>query len=387
MAAYTTPGVYTEDVLHAPAAALRTGVPAFLGYTKVGPSNTPQMLTLWPQFEQHFGEALPTGYLADAIRGFFDNNGGLCYVIRLNDGVDAVAALRHGLDTLAHLDSVDLVCAPDVMRPRPPENLPPQGDAVRTMQAIVLEHCEKLGDRFAILDSLPAASVEEMRQQRRGLSATNGALYYPWVRVPAGPPLVNGFVPPCGHVAGVYAWSDQRVGVHKAPANGVLQGVLDLAVHLTDAQQGLLNPEGVNCLRAFPGRGIRVWGARTLSRDPAWTYINVRRLFLTTGRWIERNVAAAAFEPNEPRLWARIRRELTAYFDELFRRGALKGGTPQEAFYVKCDAATNPPAVRDAGMVITEIGLAPTLPHEFVVVRLIHGAGGVTIAGPIQPGP
>jgi phage tail sheath protein FI len=184
----------------------------------------------------------------------------------------------------------------------------------------------------------------------------------------------------------VYARTDQRIGVHKAPANDVLQGVLDLEVNLTDAQQDRLNPEGINCLRAFPGRGIRVWGARTLSRDPAWTYVNVQRLFLTAGRWIERNMSSAVFEPNDPRLWARVGRELTAYFNDLLRRGALRGRTPQEAFYVKCDAETNPPEVRDAGMVVTEIGLAPALPGEFVVLRVIHGASGVSIAGPLRPG-
>jgi uncharacterized protein len=386
MPTYATPGVYKEDVFPEPAAELRTGVPAFLGFAAQGASNIPQALTLRPQFEQHFGAPLPNGYLAYAVRGFFDNDGGLCYVVRLDDAADAVTALRRGLEALAPLDSIDLVCAPDITRTRPPEDLPPDRDEVRTMQAAVLEHCDQLGDRFALLDSLPRASVDEVLQQRRGLSATNGALYYPWVRVPAGPALTNGFVPPCGHVAGVYAHSDQRVGVHKAPANDVLQGVLDLEVNLTNAQQDLLNPEGINCLRAFPGRGIRVWGARTLSRDPTWTYINVRRLFLTAGRWIVRNMAGAAFEPNDPKLWARIGRELTAYFNGLFRRGALKGRTPQEAFYIKCDAETNPPEVRDAGRVVTEIGLAPSLPDEFVVVHVIHGASGVTITGPTRPG-
>jgi phage tail sheath protein FI len=386
MPTYATPGVYKEDLFPAPVAELRTAVPAFLGFAEKGPSNIPQALTLRPQFEQHFGEPLSNGYLTSAVRGFFENNGDLCYVVRLDEAVDAVTALRQGLDALASLDTIDLVGAPDIMRPRQPENLPPNRDEVRTMQAVVLDHCDKLGDRFALLDSLPGAGLEEVVQQRRGLSGTNGGLYYPWVRVPGGPALTNGFVPPCGHVAGVYARSDQRVGVHKAPANDVLQGVLDLEVNLTNAQQDLLNPEGINCLRAFPGRGIRVWGARTLSREPTWTYINVRRLFLTAGRWIVRNMAGAAFEPNDPKLWARIGRELTAYFNGLFRRGALRGRTPQEAFYIKCDAETNPPDVRDAGMVVTEIGLAPSLPDEFVVMRVIHGASGVTITGPTRPG-
>ena len=175
------------------------------------------------------------------------------------------------------------------------------------------------------------------------------------------------------------------MGIHKAPANDDLEGVLELEVNLTNDQQDRLNPEGINCLRAFPGRGIRVWGARTLSVDPAWTYINVRRLFLMAGRWIERNMGGVSFEPNDPKLWARIGRDLTAYFNDLFTRGALKGRTAQEAFYVKCDAETTPLEVRDAGMVVTEIGLARAVPNEFVVVRMTHGASGVTIAGPTRP--
>jgi uncharacterized protein len=394
MPTYPIPGVHREDVFPEPVAELRTGVPAFLGFTESVPKddqgheqiNRPQLLTLWVQFEENFGPPLSAGYLASAVRGFFENAGSLCYVVPLDRTLSTEPALRQGLGALVTVDAIDLVCTPDIMRPRQPENLPPNRDEVRTMQAAVLEHCDKLGDRFALLDALPGASPEAVVQQRRGLSATNGALYYPWVRVPDGPALTSGFVPPCGHVAGLYARSDQRVGVHKAPANEVLQGVLDLEVNLTNAQQAELNLEGVNCLRAFPGRGIRVWGARTLSRDPAWTYINVRRLFLTAGRWIEHNMAGTTFEPNDPRLWARIGRELTAYFVDLFRRGALKGRSPQEAFYVKCDAEINTPAVREAGMVVTEIGLAPSLPYEFVVVRVIQSASGVTIAGSTQPG-
>ncbi|MGH9892024.1 MAG: phage tail sheath family protein, partial [bacterium] len=148
---------------------------------------------------------------------------------------------------------------------------------------------------------------------------------------------------------------------------------------LTDGEHGRLNERGVNCLRAFPGRGIRVWGARTLSDDPAWTYINARRLFVTVGRRLERLMQDVTFAPNDIRSWVRIMRELTAYFDDLFRQGALKGRTAEEAFFVKCDGETNTPEVRDAGMVVTEIGLAPATPGEFIVVRVIHGPSGVTI--------
>lgn len=394
MQTYKTPGVYRKDIFPVLEAELRTGVPAFLGFVEKGPINAPQMLTLWVQFQEYFGNPSPNGYLAHAVRGFFENGGTLCYVVALpNDNFLPAEALHQGLETLAPLNSIDLICAPDITRQRQSGNLPPDPSEVRTMQAAVLEHCDKQGDRFAILDSLPGVDdVEKVLQQRQGLGleenkGKNGALYYPWVCVPNGPSATNGFVPPCGHVAGVYARSDRRIGVHKAPANEVLEGVLDLQVTLTDAQQGELNPKGVNCLRVFSGRGIRVWGARTLTDDnnAEWMYVNVRRLFLTAGRWIERTMASVVFEPNDYRLWARISRELTGYFNSLFQRGALKGSTPQEAFYVKCDAQTNPREVRDLGQVVTELGLAPASPSEFVVVRIIHSASGVTIIGPIRP--
>ena len=151
--------------------------------------------------------------------------------------------------------------------------------------------------------------------------------------------------------------------------------MLDLETGIDNSIQDQLNPEGVNCLRAFPGRGIRVWGARTLSRDPNWRYVSVRRLFLTLRRWIDLNMAWATFEPNEPRLWVRIQRELTVYLTKLLRDGALKGATPEQAFFVKCDVETNPPELREVGQVVTEIGLAPLAPAEFIVVRIIHRAG------------
>jgi phage tail sheath protein FI len=396
MPAYLTPGVYKEEFFPEAAAALQTGVPAFLGFTRQvaqdaqgnAQFNVPQRLTLWPQFVQNFGAPLADGYLGDAVRGFFENGGHHCYVVPLDPALPVAAALQAGLAALTALDTVDLVCAPDLMRLRQPGNQPPDPDEVRALQTALLQHCDTVGDRLAILDALPAGAeaspqtqIEAVREQRRGLHGVNGALYFPWLGIRAEDGTMR-FVPPCGHVAGVYARSDDRAGVHKAPANEVVEGVLDLSADVTAAQQGELNPEGINALRAFPGRGIRIWGARTLSTEPAWTYVSVRRLFLTAGRWIERNLASATFEPNDPNLWARIRRELTAYFNGLFQRGALKGATPEEAFFVKCDGETNPPAVRDAGQVITEIGLAPGLPNEFVIVRIIHGPSGITLSGP-----
>jgi hypothetical protein len=397
MRPYQTPGVYPEKVLLVPPAQLPTGVPALLGFARKrnpheqltgGQPYQPERLTRWPQFEQMFCTPLADGYLAHAVRGFFENGGRLCYVLPLDPQGDAVQVLHRGLAALATLDVIDLVCAPDIMH----WSTAPK--VVQTLQEAVLDHCATLGDRFAILDALPVAggeqdAVERVLTQADQLNTANGALYFPWLDVG----LRTGaqrdqprYVPPCGHVAGVYAASDERIGVHKAPANERLAGVLDLQVHLTETQQGDLNSRRVNCLRSFRGRGIRVWGARTLSQESAWTYVNTRRLFLTAGRWVAHSLVDVAFEPNDPLLWARVERELTTYFGTLFQRGALKGRTMQEAFYVRCDATTNPPEGRDQGAVITEIGLAPSLPNEFVVVRIIHGASGVTLAGPNRPG-
>jgi uncharacterized protein len=379
---YRTPGVYPVDVFPAPVAELRTGVPAFLGYTTKSTDSVVQ-LTLLTQFAEQLGEAAPLSYLGLAVRGFFENGGTLCYVVALDEALTPLAAIQQGLNNLSPLHDLDLICAPDLMRPGTDGNLAASG--VQAMQAALLDYCDRRGDCFAILDSLPAIDHRLVLQQRQGLHGTNGALYYPWIKVQSDSNLTGTFIPPCGHVAGVYARSDQRTGVHKAPANEMLEGVLDLERGMTDTEQGELNPEGINCLRAFPGRGIRVWGARTLSNDPAWIYVSVRRLFITAGRWIERNMNGLTFEPNDASLWVRVERELTVYFEGLFQRGALQGSTAKEAFYVKCNAETNPPEAREVGTVITEIGLAPSAPNEFIIVRIVHGASGVSITGPNRP--
>ena len=339
-------------------------------------------ITLWFQFTETFGQPLAGGYLAYAVRGFFENGGSFCFVVRLEDEVSMTEALggagddSGGLGAIASLNQIDLVCVPDLMG----ENF--KQDDVLRMQNAILEHCDLQSDRFAILDSLPPVaeqvtqSLERVTEQRSKLQGKSGALYYPWIKPENGPD----WMPPCGHIAGVYARSDQQFGVHKAPANETIEGIVDLQFNVTNREQDSLNPLGVNCLRAFPGRGIRVWGARTISDEGNWIYVNVQRLFLTVGRWLELNLADLAFEPNDLRLWVRIERELSAYFEDLLRQGALKGPTEQTAFYIKCDAETNPPEVREAGMVVTEIGLAPAIPSELITVRIILGASGVKVA-------
>jgi len=386
------PGVYREDVFGLPQGSLfLTGVPAFLGtrprlittdrdrktidfgrHNKGGV----RMLSLWSQFDRYFAKPYDDSYLAYAVRGFFQNGGLRCYVV-IVDNLSA-ETLQAGLHSIAALNMVDLVCVPE---------LATLGSKAFELQQIVVRHCEDAGDRFAILDSRQGDSSDGVADQWSAIDGHNGALYYPWLKVASFAHGQTKIVPPCGHVAGVYARTDASRGVHKAPANEALEGVVDLERHLTNSEQDRLNPKRVNCIRSFPGRGIRVWGARTLSGHDEWTYVNVRRLFLTAVRWMNWHMTDVAFEPNDARLWARIERELNTYFTEQYRAGALKGRTPAEAFYVKCNAETNPPQTRDQNRVVTEIGLAPTTPFEFVVVRFIHGATGVSIEGPVVAEP
>jgi phage tail sheath protein FI len=185
-------------------------------------------------------------------------------------------------------------------------------------------------------------------------------------------------VPPCGYVAGIIARTDRLVGVQGAPANAVVEGVLDLDVALASDDQAQLNEIGVNCLRSLPGRGIRVWGARTLSRAPTWRYVPVRRLFLTLVRWFEQELRDVVFEPHSPYLWEHVRERLNTYCYSLFQGGALKGREPGEAFFVKCDAEINTSGSRERGQLIAEIGLAAVIPGEFIVVRMCRRPEGVT---------
>jgi len=209
-----------------------------------------------------------------------------------------------------------------------------------------------------------------------------GALYYPWIRVrnPLGQGTID--VPPCGHVAGIWARSDAQRGVHKAPANEVVRGAMGLTFQLAQAEQGQLNSDGVNCIRKFPGRGLVVWGARTLSGSQAeWRYLNVRRLFNFISESIMNGTQWAVFEPNDERLWLRLRVSTASFLTRLWRDGALFGATPAEAFYVKCDAQVNRPEDIDAGRVTIEVGISPVKPAEFVVFQISqYTAGAAEIA-------
>jgi len=284
---------------------------------------------------------------------------------------------RSGLEGLEALDDVTMLIVPDLMTTPPGQKL--NLDLVKAVQTAMIGHCERMHDRVAILDTPPDLSPQEVKKWRMdvtGFDSSYAALYYPWIKVDD--PILNKpiAIPPSGHVAGIWARSDNTRGVHKAPANEVVLGAVGLVNNCTKGEQDTLNPNGVNCIRAFPGMGIRVWGARTLASNPSWRYINVRRLFNFVEKSIERGTQWVVFEPNDPFLWSRLSRDVSAFLSGVWSSGALFGGSPNQAFYVKCDAELNPPESRDLGRLIVEIGMSPVKPAEFVIFRISQWAGG-----------
>jgi hypothetical protein len=283
-------------------------------------------------------------------------------------------ASRTGLGGLAAIEGITMVCVPDLMSIAADDDF-----ALRDAQGKMIQHCELLGDRMAILDPPPGLTPSDALDWRvndAGYDSKQSTLYYPWLEVMdplTGFPLL---VPPCGHVAGVWARTDGVRGIHKAPANEVIMGITGLGFQVTAAEQGDLNRSGLNCIRTFPGRGIRIWGARTLSSQPEWRYVNVRRLFNFVSSSVMHGTQWAVFEPNDERLWIQLQIAVSNFLTIQWRNGALFGGTPAEAFYVKCDKETNPPEMIDAGQVTTEVGIAPVKPAEFVVFQISQYTAG-----------
>ena len=279
---------------------------------------------------------------------------------------------RTGLSGLEALDDVTMVCVPDLMSLYIKGQMDLKG--VQVVQTAIMNHCEAMHNRVAILDAPPGMTPQQIRtwrMQEANYDSEYAALYYPWIEIDN--PVQKGktmFSPPSGHMAGLWSRTDGERGVHKAPANEIVRGVVGLETQITKGEQDGLNPEGINCIRAFPGRGIRVWGARTLSSNASWKYINVRRLFNFVEASIDRGTQWVVFEPNDPELWDKIKRDVRAFLTQVWMSGALFGATADDAFFIKCDAETNPTASIDAGLVVTEIGIAPVKPAEFVVFRI-----------------
>jgi phage tail sheath protein FI len=295
-------------------------------------------------------------------------------------GTTTASGDRTGIVALEAVDEVNILCVPDIVMSFGGGNGTLSPDDVELLQLEMIAHCEKLKDRFAVLDSIRNQTVQEVQAWRNdNLDSKYAALYYPWIEVSDPIKAEDSpvrFVPPSGHMAGIYARSDIERGVHKAPANEVVRGVVELERKITKGEQEILNPDGINCIRAFPGRGIRVWGARCVTSDSEWKYVNVRRLFIFLEESLEEGTQWVVFEPNDEPLWARVRQSVTNFLTRVWRDGALMGTTPEEAFFVKCDRTTMTQDDIDNGRLIMLIGVAPVKPAEFVIIRIGQWVGG-----------
>lgn len=287
-------------------------------------------------------------------------------------GYDFGPGERAGLMALAAIDEIAMLCVPDAMI-FPIRKPGPEGDlAAQRVHDSMISICENQKDRFAILDCPQTRDVEVVRRWRRRTDSSYAAYYWPWVGIvePDGRLTIN---PASGHMAGLYARAETEHGVHKAPANVPIQGIVDLSVRITEDDQGMLNAEAINCFRQ--SRGIRPWGARTASSDISWRYVNVRRLFIMLRRALEEGSRWVVFEPNTPNTWDTLKTRVRSFLEKLYEKGMFSGGSPEESFYVKCDAETNPPDLQDLGMLVIEVGVAPAIPAEFIVIRVTQKLG------------
>jgi hypothetical protein len=288
---------------------------------------------------------------------------------------------HNGIDTLRRVDNVNLLCVPDAVG----SHFHP-ADA-HDIQSYMIAHCEKMQDRFAILDSaeaLPSApDFSAVTQQRQNLSSSNGygALYFPWIMIsnPFGSGQIP--VPPSGHTAGVYANNDNNFGVFKAPANEQITNALAVEVPLSDDEQGPLNDLGINVIRSFVNQGIVIWGARTIAPPDitAWRFVNVRRLLLFIEKSIQEGTRFAVFEPNNLTLWQQLKRLVTDFLTTQWQEGALFGDTPDKAFAVRVDETLNPPEIRALGQLIVQVTVVPTTPAEFIIFQVIQDPTGASL--------
>ncbi len=294
---------------------------------------------------------------------------------------------RTGVRGIFEIDDVNILACPDIMRAYEAGIM--DLDQVHSIMELMISMCEGAlsgetpnpPNRMVVLDTPPDQVKPQQVAQwlasfnRRSMFA---ALYYPWIQVPnprnANRPIL---VPPCGHVMGVWSRTDETRGVYKAPANEVPRGVLGLAYETNFREQELLNPLGINCLRSFPNRGIRIWGARTLvePEKTEWRYVSVRRLISYIEKSIELGTQWVVFEPNDEDLWMRVKRTINNFLERLWREGALFGKSPQEAFYVKCDSELNTPETMLLGRLYVEVGVSPVRPAEFVIFRVSQFMG------------
>jgi hypothetical protein len=271
-------------------------------------------------------------------------------------GMDNGTGNRTGIAALEDIDEISICLAPGIWS--------------RTVHNALIVHCETLKDRFAIVDPRDRLDVEGIRTFREPYDTKYAAIYYPWIVARDPSRRADVRLAPSGAMAGIYARVDVDRGVYKAPANEVIRSITELGADITKREQDLLNPININVLRFFPDRGNRVWGARCLTSDASWKYINVRRLFIMIEESIDQGTQWVVFEPNDEPTWARVRLSITNFLTTQWRNGALQGATAAEAFFVKCDRTTMTQDDIDNGRLICVIGIAPVKPAEFVIFRI-----------------
>ena len=345
------PGIFVQNIRiqPQPIEGVSTSTAAFLGETQFGPT-TPTLVTSWLDYEKLFGGYFGEGkYLPYAVEGFFLNGGKRCYISKLA-GSDYSAALA----CLEGIDEVSIVYSPNAQ-------------AVPGLADALINHCERLRNRFVIFDSLKGQDVSSVSKPR---ASSFAALYYPWIQVKEAGTGRFCLVPSGGHIAGIYARTDIEKGVHKVPANELVKGAVDLEFAVNQRQQDILNPQGVNCIRAFAGRGILVWGARTLSSDPEKKYVNVQRLLIYLEQSITKGTAWSAFELNNEATWAKVKSAIENFLTQTWTAGMILGASQQEAYFVKCDRSTMTQNDIDNGRLIALIGVAPVKPAEFIIFRI-----------------
>ena len=373
MTTFQAPGVYSNIVSsgNKPIESVGSSTAGMIGQSSQGPVNKPMLVTSWAQYQKLFGGVKEGGHLAHGAYGFFLNGGARLYVMNVGEKkegqtVEDVAALvkgedkgpgsRTGLTAFSALSDVALIAAPGMTSP--------------IVHQMLADHASQCADRIAVLDGIEELGETQLHEFPRIGDNQEAALYWPWISVFDESTKKMANVPPSGHVMGTMARVDSERGVHKAPANEVLRGALGLKYSLTRNEQALLNPRGINLIRDLDDMGIRIYGARTLSEDKEWKYLNVRRLFQVVRKSVTKGTEWVVFEPNNQKLWGDVERNIRAYLKTLFAQGALQGKTPEEAFYVRCNETTNPQENIDLGIVTIEIGIAPVKPAEFVQINI-----------------
>ena len=390
MPTYLAPGIYIEEVdgvwdtpgrglIESPEPMFEwadaskwrsTWHAAFVGFAMQGPFDEPVLVENPRRFAETFGEEVENGFLAAAVDGYFANGGEACYVVRVDGGdqhdvasVFVGGSGRTGLDALEDVDHIGFVAVPDLWSAYEAGALEMEG--VKAVQLATIAHAEMTGDRIAMLDPPPGLDpqhVHEWRTDVTGYDSRYTALYYPWIRTARRSSGSTALVPPSGHIAGVLARCDREYGAHLPPANAVVRQALGVETQATKRDRDMLNPNGINTLLAMPGSGVVVYGARTLSSDPAWRYLHQRRAVNEIEAAIRHGTGWAVFRnsPGDPDNWdvaQRLVTEISEYLYVQWLGGVLEGATADDAFVVRCDAFTSPAEIRAAGQLIVEIGL------------------------------